>query len=122
MCTACGLGVLITADADAVPAVGSSFMVVDASLRVCALSHEAETLLGVDEPHAIHRPVTDFLVPADTEGPGPGALVTEILSAGSGGEPLRTVLRPSGEYGVRLFARVAACGPPRAALLVLDEQ
>lgn len=120
VCVSCGLGLLISADADAVPSPGAPFLVVDSALTVCAMSKEAEELLGVLEPEAIDRRITDFLVPADAEGPGPEALVTEIMNAGRGGAPLRTVLRPSGEYGVRMFAHLAACGPPRAALVVLD--
>jgi hypothetical protein len=31
-------------------------------------------------------------------------------------------VRPWNTFGVRLRSRVASCGPPRAALVVLDQQ
>lgn len=38
-------------------------------------------------------------------------------------EILREALdRPLGAFGVRVVARIAPCGPPRAALVVLDER
>jgi hypothetical protein len=122
VCESCGLGIVLEADADAAPKPGDPFLVVDPSLNVCALSLEAEAFLGIAEPLAVNRPITEFLVPADAESPGPETLVAEILNAGrGGGPPLRTVLRPTGEYGVRLFARLASCGPHRSALLVLSD-
>jgi hypothetical protein len=30
------------------------------------------------------------------------------------------VLRPARDFGIRFVAKIAPCGPPRAALLVLD--
>ncbi len=123
VCERCGLGLLLQADADAAPGHGEAFLVVDSSLTVCAVSQHAEHVLGVLEPDAVDRRVTEFLVPADVEGPGPEMLINEILNLGAGGgEPLRVVLRPTGDFGVRIFARLAACGPPRAALVILGDE
>jgi hypothetical protein len=35
-------------------------------------------------------------------------------------EPRRVMVRPANVFGVRMPLRVGACGPPRAALLVLE--
>ena len=35
-------------------------------------------------------------------------------------EPVHAFVRPWNTFGVRLRARIAPCGPPRAALVVLD--
>jgi hypothetical protein len=37
-------------------------------------------------------------------------------------EPLHAFVRPANTFGVRVRARITACGPPRAALIVLDRR
>jgi PAS domain-containing protein len=122
VCSLCGLGVVISANADLAPRKGEAFVMVDRQLKVCGLSRGAERLLGVDEPDAVHRPVGDFLEPADAEaGQGDELLQGIIASAAIGvvEAPHSIVVRPSGEYGVRYAARVGSCGPPEGALIVL---
>ena len=120
VCDHCELGMYLEAEAEAAPSAGAAFLVVDPNLFVCAVSLGAEELLGLEEPEAVNRHVTDFFVTADVEAPGPETLVAEILRAGYG-ETLRTVLRPIGEFGVRMFARLATCGPAQSVLIVLDD-
>jgi PAS domain-containing protein len=121
VCALCGLGVVITAGADLAPHKGESFFIVDRQLKLCGLSRGAERLLGVDEPDAVHRHVSDFLEPADAEaGAGDELLLGIIAAAAIGfGPPRSIVVRPAGEYGVRYAARVGSCGPPEGALIVL---
>jgi PAS domain-containing protein len=121
VCALCGLGVVITAAADLAPRARESFLIVDRQLKVCALSRGAERLLGVDEPSAVHRHVSDFLEPADAEaGHGDELLQGIVASAAMGfAPPHGIVVRPTGEYGVRYAARVGSCGPPEGALIVL---
>jgi PAS domain-containing protein len=121
VCALCGLGVVITAAADLAPRERESFLIVDRQLKLCALSRGAERLLGVDEPEAVHRHVSDFLEPADAEaGHGDELLQGIVSSAAMGFAPAQSiVVRPAGEYGVRYAARVGACGPPEGALIVL---
>jgi hypothetical protein len=65
--------------------------------------------------------VTRLLVPADAEGKDGANLAAAITWAARGDTGVqRTVVRPANIFGVRLKARVAACGPPRAALLVFE--
>jgi hypothetical protein len=122
VCESCGLGVLLTANADAAPHPGDPFMIVDGSLCVCALSRVAEELLGVDETEAVNRHLSEFLVPADAEAAGADNLMDLVINAASDAAEARVaVVRPPDEFGIRFRAQVGACGPPRAALLVLSD-
>jgi hypothetical protein len=122
VCDSCGLGVLLTADADVAPRPGDPFMVIDGSLCICAVSDVAEKLLGVDEPAAVNRHLSEFLVPADAEAAGADNLMDLVIhAAGDGAGSRLAVVRPPNEFGIRFRAHVGACGPPRAALLVLSD-
>lgn len=122
VCNSCGLGVLLTANADVAPGPGDPFMIVDGSLCVCAVSRVAEELLGIDETNAVNRHLSEFLVPADAEASGADNLMDLVIHAASDDSLARmAVVRPPDEFGVRFRAQVGACGPPRAALLVLSD-
>jgi PAS domain-containing protein len=121
VCTRCGLGLLLETREDAVPDPRDAFLVVDSRLLVQAMSREAQTLLGLPEEDAVDRPVSELLVPADAEGEPRGGLAAAIAEAASGDGPDgRAFIRPWNTFGVRMRARIATCGPPRAALIVLD--
>lgn len=121
VCTRCGLGLLLETREDAVPDARDAFLVVDSRLLVQAMSREAQTLLGLAEEDAVDRPVSELLVPADAEGESRGGLAAAIAEAAAGDEPDgRAYVRPWNTFGVRMRARIATCGPPRAALIVLD--
>jgi hypothetical protein len=119
VCSECTLGVLLRARADAAPERDGAFVVVDASLAVQAVSRQAETLLGQREQFAVNRHITELLIPPDAED-APVGLARAITRAATGDEePTDVFVRPSATFGVRLRVRIAACGPPQAALLVL---
>ena len=124
VCSRCGLGLMLAAARDLAPKPTEAFLIVDNTLAVCALSELAEELLHVDETEGINRHITDFIVPAHAEEPGPHNLLNLLVSAASGEVEMHTaIVRPTTEFGVRYAVRVGACGPPRAALLVLcDDQ
>jgi hypothetical protein len=85
------------------------------------MSHQAEKLLGVGEELAVNRPVAELLVGADAEARGKASFAQAVADAAAGdGDPLYATVRPWNTFGVRMRARVAPCGPPRAALVVLD--
>jgi hypothetical protein len=120
VCESCEFGLLLQARSGSAPVADDAFLVVDSSLAVQAVSRQAERALGISEAHAVNRHVTELLIPADAEGQGPVSLPVAILRAAAGEDvPCRLFVRPSNTFGVRLQARIAACGPPRAALLVL---
>jgi hypothetical protein len=120
VCRECGLGLLLETREDAAPAGEDAFLVVDSRLMVQAMSQEAEVLLKVREDLAVNRPLAELLVPADAEGEASGfaARIAEAASAQDG--PAYAFVRPWNTYGVRVRARIATCGPPRAALIVLE--
>ena len=85
------------------------------------MSRGAERLLATSEPDVVNRHVSDLLMPAEAEEKNG----TEPVRRGRLGGPRRrrtrtTVVRPANTFGIRLTARIASCGPPRAALLVLE--
>lgn len=122
VCERCHMGVVLSAAADLAPAAGEPFLIVDRALAVCAVSHGAERLLGVDEPEAVNRILTEFLVPADAEPSAQHNLLALAASAAGGLDgTARAVVRPAGEFGVFLEARIGPCGPPPGALVVLSD-
>ncbi len=121
VCGACGLGLILESRLDAAPEAGAAFLVLDRSLSVCAVSEAAERLLATREPDAVNRHVTDLLVPAGAEDQGSESLSLAVMWAARGDRNMRSaVVRPANTFGIRLNARIASCGPPRAALLVLE--
>jgi hypothetical protein len=122
VCGRCELGLLIGAPPELAPGSTDPFLLVDSTLSVCGMSALAEELLGVSETEAVNHHVNELLVPADAEVSGPGDLVNLLVHAARGdGEVHQVVLRPIDEYGIRFWARIGPCGPPRAALLVLGD-
>jgi hypothetical protein len=123
VCPSCGLGLLLEAREDAVPGSRDAFLVVDASLLVQAMSKQAQTFLGVTEELAVNKPVAELLVPADAEAQGKTGFAAAITQAADSQDPETAcrVVRPWNTFGVRMRARIATCGPPRAALIVLED-
>ncbi len=123
VCRSCGLGLVLETPSESVPTGRDAFLVLDSALLVQAVSRRAETVLGVVEELAVDRPVGDFLVSADAEGHGPGGFAGAVAEAlARGHTPVDAFVRPANTFGVRLRVRIAPCGPPRAALLVLAPQ
>ena len=120
VCGACGLGLLLHAGSGVAPALGDAFVVADDSLSVCAVSAAAERLLATREPDAINRLITRLLVPADAEGNGANLAAAITWAARGDGAVHRTVVRPANTFGIRITARIGACGPRSAALLVFE--
>jgi hypothetical protein len=109
------------ARADVIPGRQDAFLVIDAALSVQAMSRRAEALLGVSEQLAVNRPVAELLVPAAAEAGASTGVAAAIVDAVGGGDvPNHAFVRPLNTFGVRMRARIGACGPPRAALLVLE--
>jgi hypothetical protein len=120
VCPSCSLGMVLCAANSEIPSTDTPFLIVDSSLTVQAVSDQAEKTLGISESRAVNRHVTELLIPSDTERDAAGSMAAAITAAAAGADPgLRIAVRPSNTFGVRLFARIAACGPPRAALIAL---
>jgi hypothetical protein len=123
VCPSCGLGLLLEAREDAIPSPRDAFLVIDSALLVQAMSREAQSLLGMTEEIAINRPVAELLVPADAETQGSTGFAAAIVQAADGdyAESTHKFVRPWNTFGVRMRARISTCGPPRAALIVLEQ-
>jgi hypothetical protein len=121
VCDACSFGLMLQAGADVAPDTDDAFLVLDQSLSVCAVSRAAERLLATSEPDVVNRHISDLLMPAHSEKAGAETLALAVTWAARGDSPTRSVVvRPANTFGIRLTARIASCGPPRAALLVLE--
>ena len=121
VCPGCGLGLFLEAPLDAAPSPRESFLVIDSALLVQAVSRRAEKLLGVREDSVVGRPLSELFVNADAGCDAARELTCAVSEASLGEDIPRCVhVRPANTFGVRLRARVAPCGPPRASLLVLD--
>jgi PAS domain-containing protein len=104
------------------PSRQDAFVVVDGQMLVQGVSRRAERLLSITEDMAVNRPLSELLVSADAEAGGRGALSGAIVEAvGGSDDSARAVVRPLNTFGVRMRARIAPCGPPRAALIVLED-
>jgi PAS domain-containing protein len=123
LCSSCGFGLVLETLTELAPSPADAFLVVDDDLNIQAISHQAEELLGVSERSVVQRPLTDLLVPADADHRAGTRLVTAVSQAASGvagALPAQLLLRPAKTQGMRLNARVGRCGPPLAALIVLE--
>ena len=121
VCGDCSLGLILEAAEHVAPHAGDAFLVLDRALSVCAVSASAERLLATSEPDAVNRHVSELLMVADAEeGAGESLSVAVARAARGDGTNHTTIVRPANTFGIRLTARIAACGPPRAALLVLE--
>jgi PAS domain S-box-containing protein len=119
VCDRCGMGVMLSAPVAALPASGGAFVVVTREGRISAVSEAAERLVG-EEPGLLGMPVATALTSPD----GDEHLVRTLARAAGGGrEVVETAVAAPDDGGGRLGpmkARIAGCGPPRAALLVLE--
>jgi PAS domain-containing protein len=119
VCGRCGMGVMLSAPLKALPGSGAALMVVTREGRISAVSEAAEDLVG-EEPGLIGMPIGSTLSSDD----GEETLSRQVARAAGGGrevgEALLTPVPQGGSRPTRLSARITNCGPPRAALLVLE--
>jgi PAS domain-containing protein len=121
VCSQCGLGLLLETRGDGLPGPADAFVIVDRSLRVQAASIAAERLLGAREDELVDTPVGELLIAADAERTDRGTLAEAIAQAASSTDAFAFArVRPAATFGVRMRARISACGPPRAALVLLE--
>jgi hypothetical protein len=106
VCVACGLGVVLSCAPGVLPRAGAAFLVVKSDLRISAMSEAAEELLGDVSGAALLDVVS-----------GDPALPRWIGRAAMGSQRVVSVALRVGPR--RLNGRIAVCGDPTAALLVL---
>ena len=110
VCGRCGLGVLLSCAPGLLTREGASFLVVTSDLRVSAASVGVKPMLG-DPDALIGEPLLDVLS-------GDPSLPRWIARAAMGSKRVVSVALRRGTR--RINGRVAACGDPPAALLVLS--
>ena len=120
VCPHAGLGSCWRAGRTAVPSNKDAFLVVDSSLLVQGVSRGAETFLGMSEERRSTGRVAELLVPADAEAQGRPRFAAAVAEAPGGEDCVGSFVRPWNTFGVRMRRRIATCGPPRAALLVIE--
>ena len=121
VCDRCGMGMVLSCPRDALPGEAAAFLILDYELRVSAVSEAGERYFG-KEKTLIGAGILDLL----TSPLGDDQLVRK---AGVAAErpcdamvmPVRLV-RPDGAVGSvgTMAARIATCGPPRAALVTVE--
>ena len=112
VCPLCGLGVVLSCDRSVAPRADAPFLVVTTDLRVSAASAAAEALFG-DPDALVGRPMLDLLR-------GDGALPRQVARAAMGSTRSTTAWVRTAEHGRPRKARIAACGNPPAAIIVLS--
>jgi PAS domain S-box-containing protein len=119
VCTRCGMGVMLTTPRKALQDSGAAFLVVTRDGRISAVSEAAERLVG-EEAGLLGMPITTVVTSPDDE-----THLVRLLTGAAGGRreivdlPVIHAAQRNARPG-RLNARVASCGSPRAALLVLE--
>lgn len=118
VCTRCEMGTVLLALPGLQPRFYEPFVIVDPCLRLQAVSRHAEVMLMVDEPVAVDLPLAEFLVcRTDQDQIDLAGLVQRAVDGArlAARVQLRTVDDPT----IAVLARVAGCGPPPAAVLIL---
>ncbi len=114
----CEMGTVLRAPPGLQPRFYEPFVIVDSGLCIQAISHHAELMLMVDEPAAAGVPLEEFLVchPSRDQ-----IDLAGLVQRAVGGSRLttRVELCTVGDPAIEVVARVACCGPPAAALLIL---
>ena len=117
VCNDCTLGVLLTTSPEALPGPGAAFVIVTGDLRVSAASGRAERLFETTAPISGWK-LLDTVRGLD----GDQELLTCVARAAGGARGVTetpVVLAVGREKHSRSTARIATCGPPRAALVTI---
>jgi hypothetical protein len=112
VCTSCEWGVVLSCAREAAPRPGAPFLIVTSDLRVSAASATTEPLFGQPD-EVVGTSVLDLLR-------GDVALPRQIARAAMGSRQHVTTWVRTEEHGRPHKARIAACGEPPAALIVLS--
>jgi hypothetical protein len=112
------MGVLLTCAREALPSRLGAFLVVTDNLSISAVSEAAESVFGSEASL-----VGTSLLSSMSSPLGDDALARLVAEAATGSREIHTVpLYASGAKArrfKRLAGRIATCGPPRAALIVV---
>jgi PAS domain-containing protein len=123
VCAECELGLILRAAPEAAPGAREAFLVVGASMEICAVSDRAERMLGVGETEAVNHRLDELLAPDDGRPADYSRLVDAIPRLVAGAAPIDAILVRSTQTPEEpLRVRLGTCEPPPAALLVLRDR
>jgi PAS domain-containing protein len=121
VCGQCGMGMILSCPRDAFPGEAAAFLILDYELRVAAVSQAAERFFG-KEKGLIGTGLLELLTsPLGDDQLARNTTVATQRPSDPQVMPVRLV-QPSdtaGRVGT-MAARIATCGPPRAALLTVE--
>ena len=113
------MGVMLSSNGDALPGPGAAFMVVTAELTVSAVSRSGDKLFGEEGELTGSHLLSIVTCPlGDDQLEGHVRRATE-RSRDTISLPVRLVSGDAPRVGT-LSARIATCGPPRAALVAVE--
>ena len=120
VCDRCGMGMMLSCSRDAMPGEAAAFMIVTYDLRVSAVSQAGERIFGTEQSvmgmaalDLIGSPLGDDQLARYVGHAAQTACDPVVM-------PVRLVGdKPTAKIGT-LAARIATCGPPRAALVTVE--
>jgi hypothetical protein len=119
VCRRCGMGLMLSTSREALPGTAAAFVIVTYELRISAVSEAGEKYFGpeqsVVDAHVLElltSPLGDDLFARTLSQAAHRATQASVL-------PARLTSPQAGRVGT-LAARVATCGPPRAALVTVE--
>jgi hypothetical protein len=119
VCDHCGMGLMLTCSRDALPGTGAAFAIVTFELALSAVSESGERIFG-PERELVGAHLLDMI----TSPVGDVQLARAVgRAAQRASEPVVMPVRLRSERASQvgtMAARIATCGPPRAALLTVE--
>ena len=113
------MGMVLTCPREALPGEAAAFLIVDYELRVTAVSEGGERYFGA-EHELIGRRLLDLVTsPLGADQLARNAGIAAQRPCDPLVMPVRLVSREAERVGT-LAARIATCGPPRAALITVE--
>jgi hypothetical protein len=119
VCARCGMGMVLTCSRDALPGDAAAFVILTYELRVSAVSEAGEKIFGA-ERSVIGSHLLDLMTsPLGDDQLARRASVAAQRQCDAVVMPVRLLSKRSRRVGT-MAARIATCGPPRAALLTVE--
>ncbi|HEX2160638.1 MAG TPA: hypothetical protein VHF88_02345 [Thermoleophilaceae bacterium] len=120
VCGVCGMGILLRCNPDSLPGAGSAFLITSHALEVAAVSEAAEPIFAPEEK-LLGANLMDLL----TSTIGDRRLAKTVSRAAlrvheAVTVPARLAGPKADEIGT-MAARISTCGPPRAALIAVEQ-
>ena len=117
VCERCGMGMLLTCSRDAMPGEAAAFLIATYEMRVSAVSQAGERIFGA-ERSLVGMPVLD-LIGSPLGDDQLGRYIGQAAQRACDPVVMPVRVLELAESAT-LAARIATCGPPRAALITVE--